>query len=688
MPTPRLHPDTIEAVKQRADIVDIVSEHVVLKKRGKDFAGLCPFHDDKNNPSFTVSPAKQFYYCFACGAGGNSIKFLMELNKTSFADVVLDLANRYSVPVQTLEPEQRQELQRKLTLREQLYEILAVTAKFYEHALRQPVGEAALDYLKTKRQLDDGTIQTFQLGYSPAGWATLFSYLTEQKRYPVSLVEQAGLIIPRKQGEGYYDRFRDRLMIPIHDIQSRVIGFGGRTLTDDTPKYLNSPETELFDKGKMLFGLDKARAQIAKADRAVVVEGYFDVIALHAAGITNAVAALGTALSLHQVKQLLRYTESKRIILNFDADGAGNKAAERAIGEVEDLAYQGQVELRVLNLPEGKDADEFLRASSPGFYRNLLDKAPLWIDWQIQRHLLGRDLKQADQFQRTLQGLVKLLGNLPNTPLRTHYIHHCAELLSQGEARMALQLEEDLRSQVRGHRWHGRSQKWERPGDYTIRELAEAQLLQIYLHCSKERLAVLQAMRERDLANFTFQAHRLLWGAIRQVERSAFGDLVDDLDQLLNQRDRLSSLDLLNPLRDGITDIPREATPMVMNILYLDEKSRLDIARSPIVIRAAVATLERINCEKRCRHLLDSWARQSVQTIESCIGKLLAQGLDDGEDAEEQIERLYRQMNAEVLEFQKMFYDERRYLQVLDQQRCVDSLELLHTPLGLLELDG
>jgi DNA primase len=227
MSTPRLHPDTIAAVRDRADIVDIVSEHVVLKKQGKDYVGLCPFHDDKS-PSFSVSPSKQFYYCFSCGAGGNAYKFLMELGKRSFSDVVLDLAKRYQVPVKTLEPEKRQELQRQLTLREQLYEILAVTTSFFEHALRREDGAAALTYLTAKRGLTDETIQQFQLGYAPGGWQTLYGYLVDQKKFPVALVEQAGLIVPRSSGSGYYDRFRDRLMIPIHDIRGRVIGFGGR----------------------------------------------------------------------------------------------------------------------------------------------------------------------------------------------------------------------------------------------------------------------------------------------------------------------------------------------------------------------------------------------------------------------------------------------------------------------------
>ncbi|MCY7286220.1 MAG: CHC2 zinc finger domain-containing protein, partial [Cyanobacteria bacterium CAN_BIN43] len=223
MSIPHLHPDTIEQVKQRVDIVDVISEHVVLRKRGKDFTGLCPFHDDKS-PSFSVSPTKQFYYCFSCGAGGNAIKFVMEIGKQSFGDVVLELANRYQIPVKTLEPAQRQELQRQISLREQLYEVIAITAKFFEHALLQPSGEAALAYLKDQRRLNDETIQHFQLGYAPAGWQTLYGYLVDHKRYPVELIEQAGLIVPRQagQGSGHYDRFRDRLMIPIHDLQGRV----------------------------------------------------------------------------------------------------------------------------------------------------------------------------------------------------------------------------------------------------------------------------------------------------------------------------------------------------------------------------------------------------------------------------------------------------------------------------------
>lgn len=651
MEIPRLHPDTIEAVKQRVDIVDVISEHVVLRKRGKDFTGLCPFHDDKS-PSFSVSPGKQFYYCFSCGAGGNAVKFLMEIGKQSFADVVLDLARRYQVPVKTLEPAQRQELQRQLSLREQLYEVLALTAKFYEHALRQSDSKSALTYLTDKRQLSEETIQQFQLGYAPVGWQTLFGYLIEQKRFPVELVEKAGLIVPRQEGRGYYDRFRDRLMIPIHDLQGRVIGFGGRTLGDEQPKYLNSPETELFDKGKTLFALDKARVAIAKSDRAVVVEGYFDVIALHAAGITNTVASLGTALSVVQVRQLLRYTESKQVVLNFDADAAGTKAAERAIGEVADLAYQGEVQLRVLNIPQGKDPDEFLKSHTAEEYQDLLNDAPLWLDWQILQILSNTDLNQADQFQQGIQEIVKLLGNLPNATLRTHYIHRCAELLSQGNARLTVQLESDLRTQVRGQRWHGRSQKWQRPGDRTLLEESEAQLLRLYLHLPEYRALIKASLEERDL-DFSLSHHRFLWQQILELEE--VGQRTDGeaslhlppFEDSPSPTRHSTPFDLISQLHDRCAEFP-DQLGWVQSLFQLDEKTQRDLLRAPLVVRTAIASVERVMCEKRRRHFLDLW-KQTDYAIAPDLAQYYQQQIYAETQRIEELDRVQRQVTFDDL---------------------------------------
>ncbi|AUT03010.1 DNA primase [Nostoc sp. CENA543] len=605
MQIPRLHPDTIEEIKHRADIVDVVSEYVVLRKRGKDFVGLCPFHDEKS-PSFTVSPNKQMYYCFGCQAGGNAIKFLMDLGKHSFAEVVLDLARRYQVPVKTLEPEQRQELQRQLSLREQLYEVLASTAQFYQHALRQSQGQSALKYLRSDRQFNEATIQQFGLGYAPPGWETLHRYLVEDKHYPVQLVEKAGLIKPRKEGSGYYDVFRDRLMIPIRDVQGRVIAFGGRTLTDEQPKYLNSPETELFNKGKTLFALDQAKAGISQLDQAVVVEGYFDAIALHAAGISNAVASLGTALSLEQVRLMLRYTDSKQLVLNFDADKAGTNAAERAIGEIADLAYKGEVQLKILNIPDGKDADEYLRFHSREDYEQLLINAPLWIDWQIQQIIKDRNLKQATDFQQVTQKFVTLLKRITAIETRKHYVSHCAQILSLNDARLVQLREENLETLLNGNLTVERHKKPitndvknylslqspAPPPDRSLLEQAESFLLQIYLHCAEQRQAIITTLEARDL-EFSLSHHRSLWRYILE--------LVDE------------TTDLISRLQDRYLELGDDIT-LIAHLFYLNEARKKEIMRTPQVVQAAIACMERVLREKRYRHFLELWQETDPDT--------------------------------------------------------------------------
>lgn len=602
MQIPRLHPDTVEQVKQKADIYDVISEHVVLRKGGKGFVGLCPFHTEKT-PSFSVSQSKQMYYCFGCNAGGDAIKFLMELQKQSFSEVVLDLARRYQVTVQTLEPEQRQQLQQQLSLREQLYEILAIANRFYQHALYQPQGETALHYLFA-RKLKAETIQQFNLGYAPDSWETLYRYLVEQKRYPVQLLQQAGLLRQRQSGDGYYDYFRHRVIIPILDLQGRVIGFGGRSLGDEQPKYLNSPETELFSKGKTLFALDKAKSAISELDCAVVVEGYFDAISLHAAGITNVAASLGTALSLEQVRQLLRYSESKQLILNFDADVAGIQASERAIGEIANLAYRGEVQLKVLNLPAGKDADEYLHTSTPEDYRDLLAKAPLWLDWQILQLIGDRNLKQATDFQQVAKAMVKLLQQIDNSDTRNYYVSRCAEILSLGDARLVPLRAENLLTQISPKYQSSKpiSYKTQKPSspkdkafpeasERSLLEQAEALLLRIYLHCPEHRQAVSSTLQEQNL-QFSLSHHRFLWQQI-----------VDEKSEIHPTEEQVS---LVSRIQTRCLESETEIA-QVSPLFHLDEKTQQDLLRGTQVIQAATACMERVLCEKRYRSFLDLW---------------------------------------------------------------------------------
>jgi DNA primase len=509
---PKLDPKTIDEVRSKADLYDVVSERVVLRKAGKDYKGLCPFHEDRS-PSFYVSPSKQIYKCFSCGVSGDVFKFLMEQDKSSFTETVLALAGRYGISVQTAQPEQSAEYARKLSKRQQLGEIMELATQFYSYALHSEKGKAAYSYLK-QRALSEKTIQQFRLGYSPSGWQSLYTYLVEQKQFPDKLVEEAGLIVPRGNGQGYYDRFRDRLMIPICDTKGQVIAFGGRALGDEQPKYLNSPETELFQKGQTLFAIHEAKTAIARMDSAIIVEGYFDAIALHQAGITNVVATLGTAMRSDQVKQLLRYTESKQVILNFDADGAGVQATERGITELKDLVVKSGVQLRILHLPSGKDPDEYLRKCSAQSYLEFAKNAPLWLDWQVERLFHSKDLGLTDDFQQVSRDLAALFSELPDSIGRSQYIHRIAGRLSQGNGRLAVQLEEDFRRRTRVRA----KPKEQQPAKIqtlavSTRQKAEAQLLAIFIEVPSLRELIRQAMAEYKI-EFIVSEYRNLWDVL------------------------------------------------------------------------------------------------------------------------------------------------------------------------------
>jgi DNA primase len=621
----------------------------------------------------------------------------MELQRQSFSDVVLELARKYQLPIETVDGPQQERLRQQLSRREQLYRVLSLAAGWFRSQLRAPAGAAALTYLREARRLSEPTLESFQLGYAPDQWDGLLKHLQQVEGLAPELLEAAGLVVARKGGDGFYDRFRGRVMVPIRDRQGRVIGFGGRSLDGGEPKYLNSPETEVFEKGKHLFGLDRAANAIRKDDRAVVVEGYFDVIALHAAGITNAVAALGTALSSQQITQLCRCCESKRLILNFDSDGAGVRAAQRAIGEVEQLALQGQLELRVLHLPAGKDPDEFLKDHGAGDYRALLDQAPQWLDWQIEQVLDGRDLARADQFQQAVSALVALLGKLPQSAVRSHYLQQVAERLSGGQARLALQLEDDLRQQVKGQRWHGRSQKWEQPGEAGLRERAEAEILRLYLHCPHQRGEIRAELRRRELDDFALSHHRQLWAAICALEEDNLGSgRLEAVNRGHDPGHELAELELPRLLGEQLLVEQSALLTRLTPLLEPSEVQRLSLAQPLLQLRGASAALERQRCLKRCRHLLDAWSSQRLQTLEHCIARLLEEerersipgaeqptdpaGLVPVGDIEQRIDALFAELNGDALRFQELYYNERQHMAHLDAQRRAGYEEVVTRP--------
>lgn len=423
----KISEQTLADIRDKVEIADVVSEYIDLKKSGKDLVGCCPFHEDKT-PSLSVSTDRQLFYCFGCGTGGDAIKFLRDITGESFTETILGLANRYNIQIEEVTPEAQERWQKTKSRQDQLREILAQATYFYEYVLRRPAGQPALNYLHSR--IADEAIARFQLGFAPNTWDGILNYLTK-KGWSVELIEAAGLILPRKEGSGYYDRFRGRVMIPIKDEQGRVIGFGGRALGDEKPKYLNSPQTELFDKSASLFGLDLARKEIVAKDEAIVVEGYFDVIALHSHGFGNAVATLGTALSETQIKQILRFTKSNRVVLGFDADTAGTKATDRALGTIGDLARQGNARPHILTLPSGKDADEYLRHHPAQSLANLIQSSPSWLEWQAVQIGSRHDVKSADGYQNAVKDAIAFLNRI-NEADRVYYLGFVAEVLSGG----------------------------------------------------------------------------------------------------------------------------------------------------------------------------------------------------------------------------------------------------------------
>src|SRR5690606_28626611 len=372
----------IDDLLDKVDIVDVVGSRISLRKSGKNYSARCPFHDEKT-PSFTVSPDKQFYYCFGCGAGGNAIGFVMDYDRTDFPQAVEQLARHAGLEV----PRESRERDPADSRRKQLYSLLAEAEKYYRAQLRQhPDAKLATDYLK-KRGLTGAIAGQFAIGFAPPGWDNLIGHLGHDDQR-VRLLREAGLVIQKEDSPGrVYDRFRQRIMFPIRDTRGRTIGFGGRVLGNDKPKYLNSPETPVFHKGSELYGLYEAHTTLREIPNLLVVEGYMDVVALAQHGIHNAVATLGTAATAEHLAKLFRYTAE--VIFCFDGDNAGRQAARRALETCLPAMTDGR-SARFLFLPEGEDPDTLVRKlGAEGFTRLLADAQPLS---EFLFHTLGESL--------------------------------------------------------------------------------------------------------------------------------------------------------------------------------------------------------------------------------------------------------------------------------------------------------
>ncbi len=451
-----------EEVKQAADIVEVIGGYVQLKKAGRNYQGLCPFHSEKD-PSFSVSPDKQRFYCFGCKKGGDVFAFWMEYHHVSFPQALRDLAARYQVRL----PERKQspaELKR-LQLRDALFRLNGLAADFYHRVLTEAKsGGPGRSYIQ-ERGIDEQTLRDFKLGYAPNQWEGLSRYLQKQKA-DMEQAAGAGLVIQRKQG-GWYDRFRGRLVFPIFTPTQRIAGFGARVLDDGLPKYLNTPETPIFRKSEILYGLHAAGPAIRRSRRAVVVEGYTDVLALHRLGYTQAVATLGTALTRDHIRRLKGYSDE--VVVVFDSDEAGKGAALKSLP----FFLAEGVSSKVLILPEGEDPDSFVRTRGQELFAGEVDNAVPMFDYFVDVTLdSAGDSEEA--LLRALREVLSVLADLKDSTLSALYVRRLAERTAVPEAAII----RELKDSASRHAGAGRqdTQPPSRPG------IDELHLLNLLVH--------------------------------------------------------------------------------------------------------------------------------------------------------------------------------------------------------------
>lgn len=434
-----LSEEKVSEIRDRSSILEVVSDYVNLKKAGKNYKGLCPFHSEKT-PSFMVNEEKQIFHCFGCGAGGDVFTFLMKVGNFSFPQAVEELAKRYGVrlPPRELSPAKKKEMDK----REILFQINQMASEYFHDLLsRRREGEEGRRYI-FQRGMSEKIIKEHRLGYSLERWDGLVQHLQE-KKVSLELAWELGLIFPKKR-EGWYDAFRGRVLFPIFDLHQRVVGFGGRLIKEGEPKYLNSPESSLYHKGEILYGLQVAKGYIPKKDCVIIVEGYFDLLTLHQFGLKHSVATLGTALTAQHVHILKRYT--KNLITVFDADVAGVQASLRALP----LFLEEEVSGKTIILPKDEDPDEFLRKGNLEEFEKRAINAVSLIDFFFERLMKTHDTKSIDGKVKVAEEGMALIDKIPNKIRKNFYTKTLAERLDLPESLLMERLRSSSKDRSKG----------------------------------------------------------------------------------------------------------------------------------------------------------------------------------------------------------------------------------------------
>ena len=487
--------EILEKIKSQNDIVDVISERVRLKKAGRNFTGLCPFHNEKT-PSFSVSQEKQIYKCFGCGEAGNVISFVMKDKNLPFIEAVKYLANRANIPLKLGNGEQSQSNRKK----ELLYKVNVEAAKFFFSNLMN--NQNAKEYF-LNRGIKEETIKKFGLGYANDSWNSLMFYL-RKKGINDGLLEEAGLISVNKEKGRKYDRFRNRVMFPVFDYQGKVIGFGGRVLDDSKPKYLNSPETLVFQKGTNLYGLNFALKHNMSERYFVIVEGYMDLISLHQYGITNVVASLGTALTINQARLLKRYAD--KVVISYDADLAGQMATLRGL----EILRTAGFDVRVLSIPQGKDPDEYVRSNGREAFLKLINNAEPLIDYRSKEAKEGIDVNNSQSVILYSKRIMDIISDLD--PIEKDvYIKKASENTGIKEQALydilKIKMKDNRENDFRNNKEEDRSKLYVEPGFLK----AERTLLKMML----ENEEYLQYIEERISENdFILLEHKEIFTVI------------------------------------------------------------------------------------------------------------------------------------------------------------------------------
>ncbi len=418
---------TLDEILDRTDIVEIISSYIPLKRAGRNFKARCPFHNEKT-PSFVVSPDKQIYHCFGCGMGGNAFNFLMKYERLEFTEAAELLAQKAGVEI----PRKSTSFDSSQSEVTNIYSANQTASGFYHYGLlKMEYGKKALQYLK-QRGVKEETVAELKIGYAPNSWDAFLSHATKNgtKR---NALEKAGLILPGRDGT-HYDRFRNRIVFPIFNAKGSVIGFGARVLDKSLPKYVNSPETKVFSKGRHLYGLNFAKDHIKQKDLVIIVEGYLDFLALYQSDIKNVVASLGTALTIEHVRLLKRY--SKNIAMVFDADQAGERATLRGL----DIALTEGLSVKVVSLPKGHDPDTFVKEKGPEQFLQVVDRAKTLFDYKFDLLISRFDLNTPEGKTKVTAEMLPTIAKVPNAILKSEYIKRLAENLKLNETALWTEL--------------------------------------------------------------------------------------------------------------------------------------------------------------------------------------------------------------------------------------------------------